>query len=447
MNPITQISTHENNCPLAAVDRRLQDAHRLWHQAEESYFDPDGFRIAVQNTIQTLRTVTFILQKHKRLVPDFDTWYGVKEQPGYWQKRLLADPLMRWMVNARNRIEKQGDLEAKSFVRAEIIASYLEEGPKIEVPAHLFDNPAALFRGVPKDVLQKHVMENGTLRIQRRWIENSLPEHELLDALAIAYGRITELVHDAHRQMGIPGPKTIHHGTGEVFDIAALGWRMPCMIGHEEPRSLLISLADGAVLEFKHEAVKVDLAKAKKAAERYPMNPAEVMGRDYESEEAIAAAYFEMVRSVFLKDGYHLPFLFLFRGRKCVRMFPTPAENQQQKYLLMRSLANEVVRYGADATILVDELWMAPASDLAPYQRPAELPTRREALMLALVTKTGEPVDFIAMINRDGDTVSLGETSIIRGGAAFMFAPFYEAWGRPIPEAWLALGRSALKSE
>ena len=64
------ISTHEDGCPLAAVDRRLQDAHRLWHQAEESYFDPDGFRIAAQNTVQTLRTVTFILQKHKRLVPD-----------------------------------------------------------------------------------------------------------------------------------------------------------------------------------------------------------------------------------------------------------------------------------------------------------------------------------------------------------------------------------------
>jgi len=51
------------------------------------------------------------------------------------------------------------------------------------------------------------------------------------------------------------------------------------------------------------------------------------------------------------------------------------------------------------------------------------------------------------MINRDGDSVSLGETSVVREGAAFSFAPFYKAWGRPIPEAWLALDRSALKSE
>lgn len=436
-----QISTHKDNCPLAAVDQRLQDAHRLWHQSEENYFDPDGFRLAAQNTIQTLRTVTFILQNQKRIIPTYERWYSE------WQERMRADALLRWMVNARNKIEKQGDLEANSFVRSEIIASYLDEGPGTEVPAHLFDSPAKLLRRIPEEVLRKHVMENGTLRIQRRWIENSLPDYELLDALAIAYGRITELVHDAHRQIGIPVPKTIRHGTGEVFDIAALGWRMPCMIGHEESRSLLISLADGSMLEFKHEAVKIDIAEAKKVAERYPMNQTEVMGRDYESEEAIAAAYFELVRSVFLKDGYHLPFLFLFRNRKLVRMFPTSAENQQQKYLLMRSLANEVVRYAADATIMVDESWLAPASDLAPYQRPAELANRKEALVLTLVTKTEEPVQFIAMINRDGDSVTLGKTSISRGGAEFSFAPFYQAWGRPIPEAWLALARSALKSE
>ena len=44
----------EGICPLAAVDRRLADTHRLWHQAEDAYFDPDGFRLAIQSTIQTL---------------------------------------------------------------------------------------------------------------------------------------------------------------------------------------------------------------------------------------------------------------------------------------------------------------------------------------------------------------------------------------------------------
>jgi hypothetical protein len=55
---------------------------------------------------------------------------------------------MRWMVDARNKIEKQGELEAHSFVRAEIMASYYEEGPRIEVPAELFQSPTELISSV-----------------------------------------------------------------------------------------------------------------------------------------------------------------------------------------------------------------------------------------------------------------------------------------------------------
>ena len=176
----------------------------MWHQAEENYFDPEAFRLAAQNAIQTLRSVTFILQNHKRIIPDFDAWY----EP--WQERMRADPLMRWMVEARNKIEKQGDLEAQSFVRADIVASYLDEGPSVEVPANLFDDPSVLLRQISKQELQKQIMPHGTLRIKRRWVENTLPDYELLDALAIAYGNLAELVHDAHRQMGLPVPTTGH---------------------------------------------------------------------------------------------------------------------------------------------------------------------------------------------------------------------------------------------
>ncbi len=73
-------------CPLSGVDRRLEDVHQLWHQAEAAYFDPDGFRLAIQTAIQTLRTVTFVLQKQKVNIPNFDTWYVG------WQRKLKAGP-------------------------------------------------------------------------------------------------------------------------------------------------------------------------------------------------------------------------------------------------------------------------------------------------------------------------------------------------------------------
>lgn len=218
----------ENHCPLAAVDRRLDDLHRLWHQAADAYFDPDTFRVAIQGAIQTMRSVTFILQKNKAQIPDFERWYGE------WQRKMGADPLMVWMRDARNSIEKEGDLEAHSFVRAEIVASYLENGPRIDVPAKLSDAPLALVKSIPAGAVGDHIRKDGIVRIQRRWVENTLPDYELLDAVAIAYGKLSLLVDAAHEQLGLPKPKSTNVETGQAYPEGDRGGRLPCMIGHAD---------------------------------------------------------------------------------------------------------------------------------------------------------------------------------------------------------------------
>jgi hypothetical protein len=55
-----------------------------------------------------------------------------------------------------------------------------------------------------------------------------------------------------------------------------------------------------------------------------------------------------------------------------------------------------------------------------------------------MVGKSGEPVQYMAIIERDGENVSLGETFVTRGLPVWEFAPFYQAWGRPIPASWTA---------
>jgi len=259
---MTEHKDGPSGCPLAAVDRRLGDAHRLWHEAEAAYFDPDAFRLKSQLTIQTLRSITFILQNQKRRIPGFDEWYGTTDRDGLWQKRLRDIPLMRWLKEARNKIEKQGDLEAESFVRAEIIASHLDEGPRLEVPTRLFEGPEVLLRRIPAGSVSEHERAHGSVKIERRWVESDLPEFELLDALATAYGHLSELVADAHRQMGLAPPRTENHETGERFDAATLGWRLPCMIGHDQPRALLLSLSDGSRISFESERRETDLTGA-----------------------------------------------------------------------------------------------------------------------------------------------------------------------------------------
>ena len=105
----------ESGCPLPEPHQRLLDAHRLWHQCESNYTSPDGFRVNLNATIEALRNTTFVLQKNKAKIPNFDAWY-IK-----WQDHLRKDQVMRWLVNARNRVVKQGDLDTLSTARVKLL--------------------------------------------------------------------------------------------------------------------------------------------------------------------------------------------------------------------------------------------------------------------------------------------------------------------------------------
>ena len=65
------------------------------------------------------------------------------------------------------------------------------------------------------------------------------------------------------------------------------------MIGHEIPRSLTISLADGSKVEFEAKSVpvKADAAKVAALLARYSGNPFEAMGRDYKTDAELAAGF------------------------------------------------------------------------------------------------------------------------------------------------------------
>lgn len=427
--PTERSELHDSACPLAAVDRRLDDVHRHWHSAERAYFEPTAFRVGIQTAIQTLRTVTFILQSNKRLIPEFDAWY----EP--WQERLKADALMRWMVDARNKIEKQGDLEAHSVVRAEIVASYLDNGPVMDVPANLFEGPRVILKSVPKrSKLGDHIFKFGTLRIQRRWVENSLPDFELLEAVAIAYGRIAELVHDAHRAIGREPPTTFDAETGEQY-APGRGGKLPCMIGHGDARTINISLSDGKRFELSQLSIPFDAEAGRSSAEKYGLDPGkiwEVKG----DQEAVLNSIFATARTMTEKDGHHVTMIVLLRQNKPVQLAEVEFPDQGAKYVVMREIANEVTKLAADGVILIGEGWRAEVDASNPYMRAADSPNRVEMLHAVLVRRDGDPVELIADFRRQGDQVRLGDTQTVRGGQHYMFAPIYSVWGRALPDDW-----------
>jgi hypothetical protein len=168
------------------------------------------------------------------------------------------------------------------------------------------------------------------------------------------------------------------------------------------------------------------------------------MQQAYSDMEALSAGWFDMIRRVFERDGYHQPMLFLFRGTQMLRFVPYAIEDRAQKYVMARVLANEAVRYGADAVLMVNEAWIARVEDVGPLQFPAEMPSRLEALTMVLARKAGDLLHYQAMIRRENGKPILGETEVARNPASFTAAPLYEAWGRAIPPDWTQSVRSAV---
>ncbi len=120
--------------------RRLEQAHDLWHRALDSYPDADDFCLAINNLLLTLRTVTWVLQKSLSHRAGFDEWYADR------RREMSEDQLMKWAVEARNRIEKVGDLDLQSTARLSITASWLA------APYDDFEIPPLI-----PPVLSKHV--------------------------------------------------------------------------------------------------------------------------------------------------------------------------------------------------------------------------------------------------------------------------------------------------
>jgi hypothetical protein len=130
----------------------LRQTHDLWHETQAAYPDADAFVLKLNACIQTARSVTFVLQTEgrRRSRADFDAWYAP------WQERMRADARMRWLIDARNAIEKEGDLDTHSIARVSLALTDQEEQlTEVEVPAAV--SPADAATAIKLDELPERV--------------------------------------------------------------------------------------------------------------------------------------------------------------------------------------------------------------------------------------------------------------------------------------------------
>jgi hypothetical protein len=379
---------------LGAVLRRLKQVNVHCHEALSVYFEPDRFRIAVQNCITTARSVTFILQNHKSAVPGFEGWYAS------WQSRFSGDPIMRWAVNARNKIEKQGDLETLSQMRAELIAAYIGNPTTDWTTIQINWSIDQVRWSIPARLLEPHVVENGVLSIERRWVDSELPTSEVLDALAHVYGQLALLVVNLHEHLGVPIPRhQPAHGEHLLRNLREDG-RLGSMERPLEDRAIYIAVKDGSILGYRRGFGGPQADALKKVQRRYGhFIPAKRLTESSTLME-VASVYFDMARVVMVRDSHHLNMFVPLKGPRQIGLVVAPPRNRADKYMLMREIAQYVRRIDADGLLHIGEAWIARTDDIPRGGYPDQAPNRLEALTMTAASAKGEVLSFSAMIQR-----------------------------------------------
>jgi metal-responsive CopG/Arc/MetJ family transcriptional regulator len=436
---MTDVQNHANNntdygrCQIPATHRRLAEAHLLWHQTLSHYQEPDAFRANLNATIQSLRNVTFALQSEKKAIPKFDEWYEK------WRTRLAEVPDARWLINARNAVVKQGDLEITSIAVVRVLTwkdnVLIESQIPPGAPTSLILNNLALLELLKGSEILISDLRDAALEIERRWSVAELKGRELLETLASVFGLVSDVVLDAHAQMNqlecIPTDPT-HTDFRSAYHPTGI---LECMAVGREQRTERSKLASRESYEVVTDQSPLPADNLARARRRYGL------GRNHHPEPwqvsdpiVIGENILQQAKQILKKDRSHARMIFIRDGRGAWHQTIPYARDRTEKYILMRVTASFMERVGADALIDVSEAWILPAEASLELEHHdmENAPSRKEVLQLVIASRDGIRRSYRTPFTRGiFGGISLEETdqSDDANGLHYLM-PVFEVWRR-----------------
>ena len=395
-------------------EKRLQDLSHLARQCHATYMEPELFRRNVNQFLQTSRTVTFIIQKNKESIPEFTLWYAAHVLDP-WK----SNELMEWAKDARNTIEKEGDLDMHSSVSATLFYGYLEDTDlklAIGEPRLLHMSVKRLMR-LARTTLPSGVSRNAAVQVERRWVADSLPSHELLTAVCAIYRNVYHACAALARHLGSELPEAVPDPS-ELEELA-----------RESRHTKIFKLSSSGLYSMAATRVKAD-PSALEECDAEQIRGISAKWKGFDSIEGALSYLSEMAEFIFTRDGHHIPLAMLYDTNwKALDMVRMEAADTTDKYILWRNLAERVRLRNAFAVSFTSELWLRRAVNLVD-QPISSQPIIGEQLQVSLLTRSGVYREKRWDIVRDGERPRLepiaAEPADLRGG---YLAPIYAAFG------------------
>ena len=404
---------------MLAWERRLKDLWLLLERCHATYMEPEQFRLGTNQFLQTARTVTFIIQKNKDSIPGFDIWYQ-----GALSK-WVGDEVMSWAKDSRNQIEKQGDLELHSSLRLTLFFSYL-----VEQDLQLATGRNELLQAGTKKLvrfarrhLPSHAIGSAAIKIERRWVANSLPGWELLHAFSYIYSTLHKMCAALSAHLGSMLDESLPEPT-ILYPMRELARQV-----------VYLKLSD-----LKYHRQHIQRVLADPAYTPPPKiaaaNLRERLGES-SSPESVLGVIAELAQLTFEHDGFHLPMHFLFdESMQVVDFGVAQFADQIDKYIYWRNMADRAVATKATAIASIGEAWIRDNKHY--HSLPvAKLPITGERLFVNLLCANGwfHSVNWHIRRTNEAEKPSLElipDDEFARK-APFVFGPVIRAFGLPYP--------------
>jgi len=393
---------------------RLFDALNHWQRAYDNYFSINEFRLSVNAAIQELRNVTFVLQGNKKHIAKFSEWYIP------WQDKMRAIPYLRWLVDSRNKIVKQGDLEMKSLLRVSVVGSYFSsEEIHLELNLPPLEGEQYIFQAVLNSSLSKKILSESYIKVQRRWVDIETSEYELLNILSKCWFKIHKLLLDAPDLSNYLNPSDFNpKEVSKIFNAPNLN---SCFFKFDGINFVETKIDDTEVIlkdkDLKSAKERYSDSPWAKSAQKIPANFV---------EKCIST--FQQAKYILQKDKYHQHIVFMFMPDGKVFTYSMDLRDRSDKYQSMRHVAEKMRELGADKFIMIAEAWVASLPQKATIIHACDSPDKKEALTLVGATKNGEFYDAYVTFNRDNDEINFEDTTTNTGGNHNAISPIIEMW-------------------
>lgn len=399
-------------------ERRLKDLAHLLTICAQTYFDPELFRLNLNQFLTTSRTVTFIIQKNKNEIPGYEPWYkqNIIDQ---WRD----DHLMTWAKDSRNAIEKEGDLDMFSEAKATLIFSYVEEQDIVISTRH-----ELLGIGIKKLVrlaqkkLPSGVSDSAIIKSERRWVANTLENYELLHALNIIYSR----VYDCCKALGdfVGNPMDGSVPTPSSFDSLRNEKRHVTYFKLNDYSTGRVTFSSASY----DENIIPDSIKEKIDSIERPDNIGCI--------DDLVKSISKFVEINYLTYGHLVQTLFLFdKEYRVIDLLSTHFDEQSDKYIFWRIAADRAKMMNAYGFVWASELWLR-TPDLKSYGVVHKMPIIGERLQVVGVDSDNNQKAINWNILRDTEesqpTLEQIETDTHHDGKGYYMRPILKAIGGDI---------------